>query len=363
MVDSVIFWACTAVYLGITLALSYLAYKKTKVGEDFLLAGRNVPSWIIGLSYGSTFISTSAIVGFGGVAAAYGMGIIWLTVLCVGIGVMIAFLVYGKQVRKIGKGMNAMTFPDLLGKRFGSPFLQYSTSIIILVSMPLYASAVLIGGSQFLRTTLGIDYNTALLGFALITAMYVIFGGLLAVMYTDAFQASVMIFGMSAILIITFILLGGVTDANQSLSDLATDPGVPAGLVSQGMNGWTAFPDFLSSNWLVMVTTVIMGVGVGVLAQPQLMIRFLTAKDEKALNRAVPVGAIFITLMTGAAFTIGALSNVWFHSETGNLDYLGKLSTQVAIDKNIDTIIPLYINDAMPDFIVVIFMLTLLAAA
>ncbi len=44
MVNTEIFWACTIVYLGMTLVLAYVAYKKTKMGEEFLLAGRNVPS-------------------------------------------------------------------------------------------------------------------------------------------------------------------------------------------------------------------------------------------------------------------------------------------------------------------------------
>jgi len=355
MVNTEIFWACTIAYLGITLMLAYVAYKKTKMGEEFLLAGRNVPSWIIGLSYGSTFISTSAIVGFGGVAGAYGMSIIWLTVLCVGVGIMVAFLVYGHRIRRIGQSLSALTFPDFIGKRFESPFLQYSSALIILLAMPIYAAAVLIGGSRFLETTLEIDYDTALLGFAIITAVYVIFGGLLAVLYTDAFQGGIMMFGLTAILVITFYILGGVGEANQALTDLATDPGVPAGLAAQGMTGWTSFPELLSQNWWFMVTTIIMGVGIGVLAQPQLTVRFMTAKNRKGLNRAVPVGAVFIFLSTAVAFTVGALSNVYFWDEEG------KLSIQAA--GNVDTIIPLYINSAMPDTIIVLFMLTLLAAA
>jgi len=356
MVDAAIFWGCTIVYLGITLGLAYLGYKKTKHGEDFLLAGRAVPSWIIGLSYGSTFISTSAIVGFGGVAAQLGMGIIWLTVLCIGVGVIIAFLFYGRRVRRIGQGLNALTFPDFLGKRYKSPFLQYSTSTLILVSMPLYASAVLIGGSRFLQTTLGIQYETALLTFAAITAVYVVFGGLLAVLYTDAFQGFVMLFGLSAIMVLTWLLLGGVDAANISLTSLATNPGVPSGLAGKGMTGWTSFPSFGSEIWFTMVTTIIMGVGIGVLAQPQLTVRFMTAKSTKALNRAVPVGAIFIGLSTAVAFTVGALSNVYF------FDKQGKLATAVA-GNNVDLIIPIFINDSMPDIVIVLFMLTLLAAA
>ena len=61
-----------------------------------------------------------------------------------------------------------------------------------------------------------------------------------------------------------------------------------------------------------MVTTIVMGVGIGVLAQPQLIVRFMTVKSRQALNRAVVMGGIFIFFMTGVAFIVGALSNVYF---------------------------------------------------
>jgi solute:Na+ symporter, SSS family len=359
MVDTATFWVFTAGYIAITLFLAYYGWKRTKSAEDFLLAGSNVSPWIIGLSYGSTFISTSAIVGFGGVAAQLGMGLMWLVFLNIFLGVLIAFVVFGRPTRRIGQKLKAMTFPDLIGKRYNSHFMQYSTGILILVSMPLYSSAVMIGGSQFLTTTLGIDYNVALLGFALITAMYVLVGGLLAVMYTDAFQGGVMIVGMSLILIITFSLLGGVDHAITALTALKSQ--VPAAqlgsLPASGWLGWTSMPDIGSTIWLKMITTIIMGVGIGVLAQPQLIVRFMTAKDSKSLNRAIPIGAVFILLTTGVAYTVGALTNVYFWDKSG------QISTAVATKGNLDTIMPIYINSAMPDIVIVLFMLTLLAAA
>jgi SSS family solute:Na+ symporter len=355
MVDILTLAAFTAVYVVVLFLLAYLAYRRTKKGEDFLLAGRKVHPAIIGLSYGSTFISTSAIVGFGGVAAQLGMGIIWLTVLCIGVGVLIAFIVYGKRTRKIGQKLGAVTLPDLLAKRYRSNFLQYGTSVIILASMPLYSSAVLVGGSRFLETTLGINYNTALLGFALITALYVVFGGILAVMYTDAFQGGIMAFGMVAILVITYVALGGITTAHQDLTNMASL--VPIGLASSGMNGWTAMPALGSPIWFTLITTIVMGVGIGVLAQPQLVVRYMTAKDDRSLNRAIPVGGLFILLSTGVAFTVGALTNVYFYRNNG------VISTGMVPGGNIDQIIPLYINTAMPDVVVILFMLTLLAAA
>jgi SSS family solute:Na+ symporter len=86
----------------------------------------------------------------------------------------------------------------------------------------------------------------------------------------------------------------------------------------------------------------------------------MTAKDNSP-EPGQPIGSIFILLATGVAFTIGALSNVYFWDNYGNIawtpDGVG------AMTNDVDKIIPIYINDAMPPFVVVIFMLTLLAAA
>ena len=115
-------------------------------------------------------------------------------------------------------------------------------------------------------------------------------------------------------------------------------------------------PALGSPIWFTLVTTLILGVGIGVLAQPQLVVRFMCAGDDRTLNRAVAIGGPFLLMMTGVAFTVGALTNVWFYQDSG----------QIAIQAaggNVDTIIPLYINQAMPDLFIVVFMLTLLAAA
>jgi SSS family solute:Na+ symporter len=76
------------------------------------------------LSYGSTYISTSAVIGFGGISALYGFSLTWLTFLNILVGVWIAFVVFGKRTRKMGKALDAHTFPELLGRRYDSRFIQ-----------------------------------------------------------------------------------------------------------------------------------------------------------------------------------------------------------------------------------------------
>jgi solute:Na+ symporter, SSS family len=353
-VSTLTFSLITAVYVVIVLILGYMGYKKTKQAEDYMLAGRKVHPALIALSYGATFISTSAIIGFGGTAAYMGMGLIWLTFLNIAVGILLAFVIFGKKTRDVGSKLKAVTFPDLMGKIYKSPFMQYACGFIIVVGMPLYTSAVMIGGARFIETTFAINFNTALLAFALITAIYVIVGGLLAVIYTDTFQAIIMLVGMTVLLAFTYMSLGGFTQANQALSNMISM--APASLTGAGFTGWTSMPSLGSSLWYTMVTTIIMGVGIGVLAQPQLVVRFMTAKDNKALNRAVPIGGFFILMMTGVAFTVGALTNVYFQQNVGKIAF-------AAAGNNTDSIMPLFINMAMPDWFVVLFMVTLLAAA
>lgn len=353
-IDTLTFAVFTIIYVAIVLALGYLGWKRTKHADDYMLAGRKVHPALIALSYGSTFISTSAIIGFGGVAANLGMGIIWLVGLNIFFGILLAFILFGKRTRVIGHKLKAMTFPDLMGKIFKSRFLQYSSAFIIVAGMPLYASAVMIGGARFIETTFAMDYNIALFAFAAITALYVIVGGLLAVIYTDSFQAIVMLVGMTLLLVFTYSMLGGVTHANEALTNMANL--VPQALSATGHMGWTAMPAFGSSIWLTMVTTIILGVGIGVLAQPQLVVRFMTAKDDKSLNRAIPIGAFFILMTPGVAYTVGALTNVYFYDKMNVL-------AVTAAKGNLDSVIPTFINMALPDWFVVVFLLTLLAAA
>ena len=82
--------------------LGFLGYKKTTNTSDYLVGGRQMNPIVMALSYGATFISASAIVGFGGVAAAFGMGIQWLCFLNMFVGVVIAFIFFGLRTRRMG---------------------------------------------------------------------------------------------------------------------------------------------------------------------------------------------------------------------------------------------------------------------
>lgn len=348
----------TIMYLFILTYLAYLGYKHTKTSADYLVGGRKIHPMIMALSYGATFISTSAIIGFGGAAGTLGMGLLWLTFLNIFIGIFIAFVIFGKRTRRMGHNVDAHTFPELLGNRFNSKFIQGFAAAIIFIVMPIYAAAVLKGGADFIQTHFEISYEVALLFFAIIVAIYVWMGGLKGVMYTDAFQGIIMFFAMSFMVIFVYSKLGGITSAHQQLNALFDKPEVQeqtAKLVKGGFQGWTSMPLLGSPIWWSLVSTIIMGVGIGVLAQPQLVVRFMTVKSNRDLNRAVVSGGIFILMMTGVAFIVGSLSNVLFFNDSGKI-------ALIAAGGN-DKIIPAFIKQFVPNWFGIIFFLALIAAA
>lgn len=351
--------ALSIIYLSVLAFLSISAFRTTHNAKDFMLGGRQIHPMVMALSYGATFISTSAIVGFGGNAGLFGMSLLWLTFLNIFVGVFIAFIVFGKRTRKMGHNLDAHTFPELLGVRFQSRFIQGFSAAVILFFMPLYAAAVLKGGVGFLATQFNIDFNVTLLFFVMIIALYVSMGGMKGVMYTDAFQGTIMFGGMLFLLIFVYSKLGGIVPAHLALTNLMNEPAVLEQTAKQstaGFAGWTAMPVLGSPYWWTVVSSVVMGVGIGVLAQPQLVTRFMTVKSNRELNRAVASGGVFILMMAGVAYVVGSLSNVLFFQTEGH-------TAVVAAGGVIDNIIPLFLKNYLPSWFNTIFLLTLMSAA
>jgi SSS family solute:Na+ symporter len=362
------------IYLAVIGYIGFIGYKSTKNSTDYLLAGRNTHPLIMSLSYGATFISTSAIVGFSGVAAWLGSSMIWLAFANLFVGIFIAFVVFGDRTRKMGIKLGAHTFPEFLGKRFNSKFIQLFGGLIITIFMPLYAAAVLIGGTHFIASYFGADYHLSLLVFSLIITAYVIAGGLKSVMLTDALQGAIMFIAIVVLVIFAFNAIGGFEASLGKFSEVWENTVVPLQSVHPedfqtgspnfllkvsmlwGFEGWNKMPVFLSDGWLFLITSLVLGVGVGVLAQPQLVVRFMTVKSKQELNRGVLIGGVFIFGVMGLTYLVGALTNVWFYEYNE-----GRNALQSA--GGVDQVMPLFITMAMPKWFSFVFLFALISAA
>jgi len=361
-----LFFGIMVIFVAVTILLGVYGYRNTKDNQQFLLGRNKSNSLIIALSYGATFLSASAIVGFGGQAATHGMVLMGLCLLNLALGLFIAFVVFGTRVRRIGRQLGASTFSDLLGKIFKSNGVRGFAAAIIIIMMPIYCAAVLKGGVNTVVVLTGTTefYNIILIILALVVGMYVVYGGIIAVMYNDALQAIIMAAGLIILFAVTLYVLGGFTAAVTDLSNLWSSGALSGAGTMPGFNGFTAMPSFNSPEWWLVVSTFLLGVGIGALTQPQLVVRFMSAKDDKMLNRSLIIGSIFMFIIVGVAYTVGALTNVYFFNTygMGSFDYVAN-----TLHQGVDFIIPNYVldvfNGSYGEIFICVFILSLLCAA
>ena len=197
-------WFVLLVFFGI---LGYIIYwvinQKQDTSEEYFLAGRNLGWFVIGASIFASNIGSEHIFGLAGTAANSGM-------------VMGHYELHSWIILLLGwffvpfyLNSTVFTMPEFLEKRF-SENSRWLLTIITLVSYVLTKVSVTVyAGAVVFETLMGIEFWSGALLIVLITGCYTIFGGLRAVIFTDALQAFVLIIGSITISIIGLTKIGG----------------------------------------------------------------------------------------------------------------------------------------------------------
>ena len=220
-----------ASYFVLVLAIGFWISRRTKTGEDLFLGGRSFGWGLIGLSLFASNISSSTIIGLTG--AAYTTGIVnsvyeWMSGLPLIIAALIFIPLYLRS--------RITTIPEFLEKRFDRRSQLFFSGVSIFSTIMIETAGSLYAGSLVLQTFFPdlVMWQTAL-GLALVAGIYTASGGLKAVVYTDAIQAVILIFGCT---ILTYILyqqldfdwakvIASTPEGHFSVVRPLDDPGIP----------------------------------------------------------------------------------------------------------------------------------------
>ncbi len=190
-------------YFVVVLLIGFYIARQTKTGEDLFLGGRSFGWGIIGLSLFASNISSSTIIGLSG--AAYTTGIAtsvyeWMS----GIPLIIAATIFVPLYLR----SQITTIPEFLELRFDRRSQLFFSGITIFSTIMIETAGGLYAGTIVLKAFFpGLNMAYTSLGLAFVAALYTASGGLKAVVYTDAIQAVILIFGCS---ILTYILLAQI---------------------------------------------------------------------------------------------------------------------------------------------------------
>ncbi|MBO6215250.1 MAG: sodium:solute symporter, partial [Lachnospiraceae bacterium] len=178
--------------------------------NGFVLGGRNVGPWLTAFAYGTSYFSAVVFVGYAGQFGwKYGIAATWAGIGNALIGSLMAWRLLGRRTRVMTQHLDAATMPDFFGKRFNSPGLKITASIITFIFLIPYTASLYNGLSRLFGMAFSIDYSVCVIVMAVLTGIYVIAGGYMATAINDFIQGIVMIFGICAVVLAVLKANGG----------------------------------------------------------------------------------------------------------------------------------------------------------
>ncbi|MGB5411441.1 MAG: sodium/proline symporter [Woeseiaceae bacterium] len=285
--------AVMLVYLAMLAGFGIWSRKETHTLSGYFLAGKKLPGWVVAFSTNATGESGWLLLGLTGMGYAVGMKAYWVVVGEV-IGIAASYWLISRRLKRLSDEHDSITVPDVLASRFEDRWhlIRGIAVAIILVMVTTYVTAQMVASGKALSGFIGMEYNTAVIVGAAIIIGYTFVGGYKAVSYTDVLQAVLMLGGLIVMPIAAIQAVGGWGEVISNVG--AQDPLLVDmfGFTTEGALGWAAVIGFV-------------GIGLPLLGVPQLLVRFMSARDDGELIKARRISVGVLLVFTFGAVTTG----------------------------------------------------------
>jgi SSS family solute:Na+ symporter len=209
--DYFVFIAYAVLILGVGLWVSRDKKGHEKNAEDYFLASKSLPWWAIGASLIAANISAEQFIGMSGSGFVLGLAIAsyeWMAAF--------TLIIVAKYFLPIFIEKGIYTIPEFIEKRYSSNLKTILAVFWLVLYVFINLTTVLYLGGLAIETIMGVDMIYAIIGLALFSAAYSLYGGLSAVAWTDVIQ-------------VVFLVLGGLVTTYIALNTVSDGGGVVAG--------------------------------------------------------------------------------------------------------------------------------------
>lgn len=329
------------VFFAVMIGVGIYSRKHATNVNDFVLGGRTVGPWLTAFAFGTSYFSAVVFVGYAGQFGwNFGLASTWIGLGNAFIGSLLAWNVLGRRTRIMTQALDSKTMPEFFGKRFDSNSLKVIASFIVFIFLIPYTASLYNGLSSLFNIAFDIPYWVVIAIMAILTALYVIFGGYMATAINDFIQGIIMLGGIIAVIGAVLADNGGFMSAMEQLSQI--DAGT-------GMNG--GFVAFLGPDPLALLFVVIL-TSLGTWGLPQMVGKFYAIKSEDSISKGTIISTIFAIVVSGGCYFLGGFGRLYADSvsytESGMLLY--------------DSIIPSMLSK-LPSIIISIVIVLVLSAS
>ena len=300
--------AILIIYVLSVIGIGIYCSRKSSTVNDFVLGGRSVGPWLTAFAYGTSYFSAVIFVGYAGKFGwNFGVASTWIGIGNAIIGSLLAWVILGRRTRIMSKHLDSATMPEYFEKRFNSKTMKIISALIVFVFLIPYTASVYNGLSRLFGMAFNVDYSVCVIGMAVITAVYVIVGGYKATAMNDFVQGIIMLIGIAAVIIAALNSKGGFTEALNQLSQVSTE-----GTASPELNG--GFASFFGPDPINLLGVIIL-TSLGTWGLPQMVHKFYTIKDEKAIKTGTIVSTIFALVVAGGSYFLGGFGRIFVTNE------------------------------------------------
>ncbi|MEZ8738537.1 sodium/proline symporter PutP [Photobacterium swingsii] len=289
-------------YLIAMMAIGYIAYKRTSNSADYFLGGRTLGPWPAALSAGASDMSGWLLLGLPGYAYAAGIESFWLAGGLL-LGTWLNWLICAKRLRTYSITTdNALTLPEFLARRFDdkSKLIQTISAFFILLFFLFYTSSGLVAGGKLFETVFGLDYTIAVIVGTVCVVSYTLFGGFLAVSWTDLVQGLLM---SAALLIVPIAAMnGGVGD-------------LTAALELKNPELMTLFNDVKGEPLSAIAIISLAAWGLGYFGQPHILARFKATRSNADIATARRIAVVWTALSMAGAILVGLVGILYVDNQ------------------------------------------------
>ncbi|GAE46228.1 proline/sodium symporter PutP [Mesobacillus boroniphilus JCM 21738] len=276
------------IYMAAMLYIGWYSYKKTNNLTDYMLGGRSLGPAVTALSAGAADMSGWLLMGLPGGIYVSGLANAWIAIGLT-VGAYLNWLYVAPRLRSYTHVANdSITIPSFLENRFkdDTKLLRIVSGIVILLFFTFYVSSGMVAGAVFFENSFGLDYHTGLVLVSAVVVAYTLFGGFLAVSYTDFIQGMMMLFALLLVPIIGFSKTGGPAETFDTIRSI--DPAL-----LDLFKGTTVLGIISTAAW-----------GLGYFGQPHIITRFMaiTSIKETKSARRIGMGWMIFSLI-GAMLT------------------------------------------------------------
>ena len=255
----IFFWIVVA-YLAVLMGISVFKSFMVKNQDDFMVAGRSVPTYKLVGTLLCTWIGSGSLLAGAGLAARVGLSELWMAAGA-WMGIILVFFL-AARVRRIAQ----YTVPDILELRYNK-WARILGTLVIVIAYTTIVGYQFRGGGFVLNLVVGMPEWQGVIITAIFIILFTAFAGMISIVSVDIINGAIITLAVIIAVPLVYIHLGGAEYISTNLD--------PSKLTVFGDN------NFFWAMGIFLPTFLLL------LGESNMYQKFFSAKNEKSAKSAV----------------------------------------------------------------------------